>query len=83
MIPEIRYLAVYQVSPVSAITHVAPVARIEPWKETGKLALYFMEKAKPIGPLRMVPGGRVSPPQSIRYTSYDRLQKARNLDDVF
>jgi len=35
MIPKVRYLAAYQVAPVSAITYVAEVARIEPWKNTG------------------------------------------------
>ena len=32
MKPKIHYIAVYQVAPVSAITHVAEVADIEPWK---------------------------------------------------
>src|SRR5947209_12479403 len=30
MIPKIKYIAAYQSAPVSAITHAAPVARIEP-----------------------------------------------------
>ena len=83
MIPKIRHLATYQVAPVSAITHVAEVARIEPWKDTGKYALYFKEPAAKIGPLALVSGGRISAPQAPRYTSFARLQRAKTLDDVF
>jgi hypothetical protein len=36
MKPKIHYIAVYQVAPVSAITHIAEVADIEPWKDTQK-----------------------------------------------
>jgi hypothetical protein len=83
MIPKIKYVATYQVAPVSAITHIAPVARIEAWKDTGKYALFFSEPARKIGPLPLVPGGRVSAPQASRYTSYKRLEMAKNLDEVF
>jgi hypothetical protein len=83
MIPKIRYLATYQVAPESAITHIAEVARIEPWKDSGKYALYFKEAARKIGPLKLVSGGKVAAPQASRYTSFARLQKAKTLDDVF
>ncbi|MCE9609882.1 MAG: hypothetical protein K8R23_06695 [Chthoniobacter sp.] len=83
MLPKIRYLATYQVAPVSAITHVAEVARIEPWKDSGKYALYFKEPAKKIGPIPLVSGGKASAPQAPRYTSSARLQKAKTLDEVF
>lgn len=83
MIPKIRFIASYQVAPVSAITYVAPVARIEPWKDTGKYVLTFAEPARKIGPLPLVPGGRVSAPQAGRYTSFQRLEKAKSLEEVF
>jgi hypothetical protein len=83
MIPKIRYLATYQVAPESAITHVAEVARIEPWKDTGKCALFFKEPGQKIGPLKLIPGGKVSAPQSRRYTSFSRLKSGKTLDDVF
>lgn len=38
---QIQYIAVYQVAPVSAITYAAPVKSIEPWKDSGKVVLYF------------------------------------------
>ncbi|CAN5155375.1 hypothetical protein BH18ACT10_BH18ACT10_15570 [soil metagenome] len=43
MIPRIKYLAVYRVAPISAITHVAPVQSIAPWKDTSKYVVNFSE----------------------------------------
>jgi hypothetical protein len=83
MIPKIRYIAVYQVAPVSAMTHVTEVAAIEPWKDTQKYCVNFKGPAQKIGPISLVSGGRVTAPQNIRYTSFARLQKAKSLDDVF
>jgi hypothetical protein len=83
MIPKIRFLAVYQVAPVSAITHVAEVAAIEPWKDTQKYCVKFKEPAREIGPIPLVNGGTVTAPQNIRYTSFARVQNASSLDDVF
>lgn len=80
---QIRYIAAYQVAPVSAITYAAPVRSIEPWKDSGKVVLHFAEPAKPIGPLPLVKGGKVRTLQSLRYTTHDRLLAATNLDDVF
>jgi hypothetical protein len=83
MIPKIRYIAGYQTAPVSAITRVAEVASIEPWKDTQKYCVNFKEPARKIGPIPFVPRGRVTAPQNIRYTSFSRLQNASSLDDVF
>jgi hypothetical protein len=83
MIPQIRYIAAYQVAPVSAITHWALVKNIEPWEDTGKFAVNFAEPAKEIGPIPLVPKSRVKALQNTRYTSFDRLQKAKTLNEVF
>jgi hypothetical protein len=81
--PQIKYVAGYQVAPISAITHIAPVKSIEPWKDSGKVVLYFSEPARAIGPIPLVKGGRVRAPQGLRYTTHERLLKAKNLDEVF
>jgi hypothetical protein len=80
---RIRFVAAYQVAPISAITHTAQVRAIEPWKDSGKYALLFAAPASEIAPLKLVPGGKVKPLQNLRYTSMRRLEAARNLDDVF
>jgi hypothetical protein len=83
MIPRIKYVAVYQVMPVAGITHFAPVKNIELWRDTNKYVLNFAEPAKPIGPIKLVPGGGVRAPQAPRYTSLAQLQKAKSLDEAF
>lgn len=85
MIPLIKYIAVYRKAPQSAITHVARVKNIERWKDTNKYVLNFVEPAKEIGPIKLVskPNGTVKAPMAPRYTSYERLIKAKNLDEAF
>ena len=83
MIPQVKYIAAYQVAPISAITHWALVKDIQPWENTGKFVVNFVDSAKEIGPIPLVPTGRVKAFQSRRYTSFDRLQKAKTLDEVF
>lgn len=83
MVTRIRYLAVYQAFPVSAITHLVKVDRIEPWKDTWKYALYFATPPEQIRPIKLVPKGKVKGPQRSRYTSLARIRKAKTLEDVF
>ena len=82
MLDKIKYIAAYQTNPVSAITHYAPVSQIEPYGESGKYKLVFSEKAKPIGPITFgdAPTGSMQGP---RYTTIDRLRKAKTLSDLF
>lgn len=56
MRPQIKHIAGYQVAPVSAITHIAPVASIEPWKDTGKFVVNFTQPAREIGPIPLIKG---------------------------
>jgi hypothetical protein len=83
MRPQIKYIAAYQVAPISAITHIAAVKSIEPWKDTGKFILHFAEPAKTIGPITLVKGGRVKAPQSSRYTTREKLMKAKSLEELW
>lgn len=81
MIDKIKYIAAYQTSPISAITHYAPVDRIEPYGESRKYKIVFSESATPIGPIPYedAPKGAMQGP---RYTSFARLKDARKLADV-
>lgn len=78
----IKYIAGYQTSPVSAITHYAKVAHIEPYGDGGKYKLVFAGDPIPIGPIPLedAPKGTM---QSPRYTSFDKLQRAKKLMEVF
>jgi hypothetical protein len=77
-IPKIKYIAGYQTQPISAITHIAPVAKIEPYDDKGKYKLVFSEPAKPIGP---IPFGDAFM-QGPRYTTHQKLQNAKTLTDT-
>lgn len=78
---SIKYVAGYQTAPVSAITHYAPVERIESYGEGGKYKLIFSEKAKAIEPIsRDLPPWSV---QSPRYTTLAKLLLARKLTDLW
>lgn len=81
MIPKIKYIAAYQSQPISAITHVAPVARIEPHGDSGKYKLIFSEPARTIGPIPYgdAPSGFMQGP---RYTTYGRRIKAKKVTDL-
>jgi hypothetical protein len=83
MIPQIKHIAAYQVAPISAITHVAPVNRIIPWKDTAKYCLEFAEPAHEIKHIELGEAGRGIAPQAPRYTSMKKLEKAKVLSDVF
>ena len=81
MLGKIKYIAAYQTQPISAITHYAPVDRIEPYGEGGKYKLIFSEKAKPIAP---IPFGDAPPGamQGPRYTTFTQLSSAKKLADL-
>lgn len=83
MINKIKHIAAYQVSPISAITHIATVKKIEQYKDSNKYILHFSEPAKEIDQIKLIPKGKIKAPQAPRYTSMKRLQEAKNLDDVF
>ena len=55
MIPRIKYIAAYQVDPVSAITHVAEVHSIGQWEDSSKYIVNFLGPAKKIKNLSLVP----------------------------
>ena len=82
MIPMIKYIAVYQVAPISAITHIAEVKSIEQWQDTNKYILYFnkpAEKIKKVG----LGKSKGKSPYSPRYSSKSRIMNAETLDNVF
>lgn len=82
-IPHIKYIAIYQVAPISQITYYGKVSRIEPFEDTGKYILYLNDD--PIKLKNPVGIGR-NPhlkPQGPRYAELEKILHANTLDEVF
>jgi hypothetical protein len=82
MLPRIKFIAAYRTQPESRVTHYAPVGSIEPYGENGKYKLIFAEPAKPIGPIPFADAPQGSM-QGTRYSSLEKLLKAKKLTDLF
>jgi hypothetical protein len=82
MRPRLRWIAAYQSSPISAITHLAEIDRIEPYGDGGKFAVIFKGPAQRLEhpvPFGDAPSGFM---QGIRYTNRGKLIAARKVTDI-
>ena len=82
MLDKIKYIAAYQTQPVSAITHFAPVDRIEPYGEGGKYKLVFSEKAKAMPKPIPFADAAQGAMQGPRYTTFAKLMAAKKLTNL-
>lgn len=77
---QLKYIAAYQIAPISAVTHIAEIDKIVPYEDTGKYLVSFKgaaEKIKPI-PIRESKGS----PQSPVYVRRDKLLDSEFLEDA-
>jgi len=82
MLPKIKWIAAYQSQPISAVTHVAEVASIEPYGEAGKYKLIFKGQAEKLPhpiPYADAPLGSMQGP---RYTNIETLRTAHSVVDL-
>jgi hypothetical protein len=80
MKPRIKYIAAYQNAPISAITHIAKVADISLYKDTGKYIVTFSEPAKEIGPIPLRESR--NKPQGPIYVEREKLLSSRTLEEA-
>ena len=83
MIDKIKHIAAYQVAPISGITYIADVDRIEKYKDTNKYIVFF--KAGSLRKLNIIALGKKKgqAPQAPRYSSYKTISAAKTLDDIW
>ena len=83
MINKIKYIAAYQVAPISGITYVAEVERIEKYKDTNKYIVFFktgtLKQVNRIG----LGNKKGCAPQAPRYASLKNIFSAKTLDDLW
>jgi hypothetical protein len=79
VIPKLKYLAMYEVAPISAIRWVGKIESIHPYEDTGKYKIYLSE-INEIEPIKL--GNPKYAPYGPRYTTYELLKNAKTLDDL-
>ena len=87
MLDKLKYIAVYQKSPVKAITYYAEIADIKLYQNTDKYIIYFKDNAKKLtNPIKLNPNNPSKAPQGRVYTSFNKIINADSkttLDDIF
>lgn len=82
-IHHIKYLAMYQVAPVSEITYYGKVKKIEQYEDSGKYKIYLegdpVKLERPVG----LGKNRHLKPQGPKYTKISVIKKAKTLDDIW
>ena len=85
MIPQIKYVAMYETKPYSGIRWIGYVQNIKPFVDSDKFEIILSEKEKLDNPLRLTPeeSKKGVAPQGPRYTKMGLIKKAKKLSDIF
>lgn len=79
---HLKYVAIYQKSPIAEVRHVAEIDRIEPYKNSGKFILYLKNNFE-VTPIKLEKGVKGVAPQGPRYTTIEKIKKAKKLSDLW
>jgi hypothetical protein len=77
---RVKYIAAYRVAPISAVTHLAKVKEIKPFRDTGKYQLVFDGAAESIKPVKLADGEAA--PRAPFYAKKEKLLTAATLDEL-
>ena len=78
---KLKYIAAYQIKPISAVTHKATIKEIRPWEDTGKYVVVFEEPAEELAQPIPIEDGNLAP-QGPVYVKWSDLEQASSLDQV-
>lgn len=81
LIGQIKYIASYQTSPISAVTHVAKVKEIKPYEGTEKFIVLFEGEPQKLERSLEAEDSKNSP-QGLFYTTYEKLMSSKNIEDL-
>jgi len=81
MIPQIRYIAMYETRPYSGIRWIGKVQDIKPFQDSDKFEVILSEREKLENPLRLTAEEkrRGLAPMGPRYTKMELIRKAKKL----
>ena len=78
---SLKWIAVYQTAPVSAITHYAKIEQIVDYKDTGRYKIVF-EEPEELDTYIALGENRAKTLQGQRYTSLEKLKRAIEIEDL-
>lgn len=79
---HLKWIAAYQVTPICAVTHIAPIDHLEPYGDEGKFKVVFASPAQPLA--KPIPFGKaqIGAMQGSRYTTREQLLSAQSVKDL-
>jgi hypothetical protein len=85
MIPQIRYIAMYETRPFSGIRWIGYVKEIRPYEDTDKFDVVLSQREKLANPVVLTPEEKKKgiAPRAPRYSNMDLIRKAKEIGDIF
>jgi uncharacterized protein with ParB-like and HNH nuclease domain len=80
---RIKYIAIYESAPISAITCIGKVKEIKPFENSEYSELILSEKPEKINPILLPKNNPTIAPQSHKYTTKSLINRAKTLEDMF
>jgi len=82
IIPQLKYIAMFETAPVSSIRWIGEIKEIKPYKDTGKYEI-VLEHKEEITPIKLDSGVKGLAPQSPRYSTIDLIKKAKKISEIW
>lgn len=83
MIPQIKYIAMYETLPISAIRYVGEVVNIRPYEDTGKYEVIIKNIQKLPKEIKLTKRDLNKVPYAPKYSKMDLIKKAKTIGDIF